>query len=347
MIIGADADIPRSIDQLMPPELAARLDRLDLLSRKILAGRLPGERRSKRRGRSVEFDDFREYAAGDDLRHVDWNVYARLDRLFIKLFREEEDLGLHLLIDVSASMDAGPPSKLVFAHRLAMALAYIGLVNHNRVSVSVFGGGAVAPLAPLRGRRNLQRVGAYLMDSLAGSRERRRAVGDADGAGGAGRAEERTTEAALASESAGFDFAEGLKRAAARSPARGLMVVLSDFLARAGWGAGLDALGALAGGGATDVYCLQVLTPGELDPGHESAARLIGDLRLEDAELAPHADVTISSALVARYRRVLEEHNARLRGECLARGLAYFLIPSDTAVDALVLGALRKGGMLR
>src|SRR5580765_6674127 len=121
MLVGS-ANRPSTIDELLGPELLSRLDRLDVLSRKVFAGKLPGERRSRKRGTSVEFDDYRNYVAGDDLRRVDWNVFARLDKFFLKLFREEEDLALHIAIDASASMDAGSPSKLVFAQRLAMAL---------------------------------------------------------------------------------------------------------------------------------------------------------------------------------------------------------------------------------
>ena len=90
---------PESIDELLGPELSRALDRLDVLSRKVFAGKLPGERRSKRRGRSVEFDDYRAYVPGDDLRHIDWNVFARFDRFVIKLFKEDEDLAVRVLLD--------------------------------------------------------------------------------------------------------------------------------------------------------------------------------------------------------------------------------------------------------
>ncbi|MCW5769707.1 MAG: DUF58 domain-containing protein, partial [Phycisphaeraceae bacterium] len=96
MLIGQDATRLETIDDLLGRELLSRLDRVDLLSRKVFGGKLPGERRSRRRGRSVEFDDFRPYVPGDDLRHIDWNVLARLERLVIKLFREDEDLALYL-----------------------------------------------------------------------------------------------------------------------------------------------------------------------------------------------------------------------------------------------------------
>ena len=113
-------------ENLLDADFRARLERLDVLSRKVLAGKLKGERRSKRRGQSVEFADFRNYVVGDDLRFIDWNLYARLDRLFLKLFLEEEDLALHVLIDTSRSADYGTPNKLAYMKRVAAALGYIG-----------------------------------------------------------------------------------------------------------------------------------------------------------------------------------------------------------------------------
>src|SRR3954467_5937998 len=92
---------------LLDPTFMARLDQLDVMSRKLLAGKMKGERRSKRRGQSVEFADYRNYVVGDDLRFIDWNIYARLERLFLKLFLEEEDFSLYVLVDVSKSCDYG------------------------------------------------------------------------------------------------------------------------------------------------------------------------------------------------------------------------------------------------
>src|SRR5580658_11335139 len=120
---------------LLDPQFMARLDQLDVMSRKLLAGKMKGERRSKRRGLSVEFADYRNYVVGDDLRFIDWNIYARLDRLFLKLFLEEEDLSLFILADVSKSCDYGNPNKSDYIKRVAAALGYIGLVNYNRVHI--------------------------------------------------------------------------------------------------------------------------------------------------------------------------------------------------------------------
>ena len=102
------------------------------MSRQIFVGRMKGERKSKRRGSSVEFAEHRNYTVGDDMRHIDWNVYGRLDKLFLKLFLEEEDLHVYAVLDTSLSMDFGTPTKLRYGKQVAAALAFIGLCNHDR-----------------------------------------------------------------------------------------------------------------------------------------------------------------------------------------------------------------------
>src|SRR6185369_9590386 len=147
-----------SASLILDPAFMARLDQLDLTSRKLLAGKMKGERRSKRRGQSVEFADYRNYVIGDDLRFIDWNIYARLDKLFLKLFMEEEDLSLYILVDVSKSCDFGNPNKALYMKRVAAALGYIGLVNYNRVNIVAMGSGIVAETGPMRGRRRVAQM---------------------------------------------------------------------------------------------------------------------------------------------------------------------------------------------
>src|SRR5256714_5255523 len=139
---------------LLEPKFLARLEQLELVSRKIFLGRMKGERRSKRKGQSVEFADYRNYVIGDDLRFLDWNLYARLDRLFIRLFQEEEDLHFYVLIDNSLSMDFGAPTKLHYARQVAAALAVIGLCNMDRVVLSVFHDRVVLSMPARRGPRS-------------------------------------------------------------------------------------------------------------------------------------------------------------------------------------------------
>ena len=121
---------------MLDPAFLRKLERLSLVAKKVFTGQLKGERRSAKRGTSVEFADYRNYSLGDDLRYVDWNTYARLEKLFLKLFLEEEDLHVYLLVDASASMQFGEPSKFDYARRLAAALGYVGLANYDRVGAA-------------------------------------------------------------------------------------------------------------------------------------------------------------------------------------------------------------------
>src|ERR1700716_4280726 len=143
---------------LLTPDFLARLEQLELVSKKIFMGRMKGERRSKRKGQSVEFADYKNYVVGDDLRFLDWNLYARLDRLFIRLFMEEEDLHFYVLLDSSLSMDFGKPTKLHYVKQVAAALAFVGLVNLDRVVVEAFNARLTQSLPAVRGRKSLWRV---------------------------------------------------------------------------------------------------------------------------------------------------------------------------------------------
>ncbi len=339
MLIASGAGLPTTVEELISPELAAKIDRLDVASRKLLSGKLPGERRSKRRGRSVEFDDFRPYSAGDDLRHIDWNVYARLDRLVIKLFREEEDLALHVLVDASASMDAGSPSKLAYALRLGFALAYIGLINQNRVSVGLFGlpeslggsqtRGGLVELRPMRGRRSIRPMGEFLLRAT----------------------QRRTATSSIAG--AANDFAAACRGFAQGRAGRGIMVVISDLLAptdeknATGCDAGFAYLGAATSGGAFDAHAVQVLSPAEIDPARERSKGLLGDLRLTDAETGQAAEVTVTPETIRTYTNAFERYTSMVRASCAARGVAYIRVETTSPLDGLILGTLRRGGLLR
>ena len=329
MLIRPERNLPQTIDELLGPGLAHRLDRLDILSRKVFAGRLPGERRSKRRGESVEFDDYRDYTPGDDLRRLDWNAFARFDRFFIKLFRAEEDLGLHLLLDCSPSMLAGggdEPSKLLFAHRLAMALAYVGLVNQNRVSLACFGHAQAEPLrrlAPLRGRPETVRVAEFLLESC-------RQAEHAEPASEADRAGRGSLERAMR--------AFGLSRVGS-----GVVVVITDALVPSGLE---QALSYLVGGGGIDATLVQVLAPSEIAPERAAQAGLVGDLRLTDAETGKGLEVTMSAAVIKQYKQRLDAHIERVQRACAARDIGHLLVPSDADVADLMLGQLRRRGVL-
>ncbi len=146
-----------------------KLDRLALLIRRALPGETQGERRSVRRGASVEFADFRPYTPGDDIRQIDWNLYARMERFFLKLFVAEEELTIHMLLDNSASMDWGDPNKLLYARRLVGAFGYVALSSLDRVTVTAFGAGGGQQMPGVRGKRGALPLFAFLQKLPTGS----------------------------------------------------------------------------------------------------------------------------------------------------------------------------------
>jgi uncharacterized protein (DUF58 family) len=298
---------PARVDELLGGDLMAKLDQVDVVSRKIFAGKLQGERRSKKRGISVEFADYRHYAHGDDLRFIDWNIYARLDKLFLKVFLEEEDLSLVIAIDTSASMNWGNPSKFIYCQRLAMALGYIGLVNHNRVTLYGYDAEGVRPLSSLRGRRRTKEMGAWLLDLAPGG---------------------------------GSSFDDSMRQIALGRQGKGVMVILSDFLYKEGYE---KALRYLVGGGY-DTFCMQVLSPEEIDPGRTGLA---GDLRLTDVEDEDVAEITVSAPLLKRYKQNLDAYCGALREYCVRRGMMHLTIDTKTELDTLLLDYLRKRGLLK
>lgn len=153
-------------ESLFESSFLRKLDRLALLTRRAMSGDLQGERRSPRRGASVEFADFRPYAPGDDIRQIDWNLYARAERFFLKLFVAEEELTVHLLLDTSASMDWGTPNKFEYARRLVAAFGYIILTSLDRVTVTAFGQSGQLP--GVRGKRGALPLFSFMQKLRSG-----------------------------------------------------------------------------------------------------------------------------------------------------------------------------------
>jgi len=236
----------RSGQELLSADFLAQLERFALISRRAFRGRVKGERRSPRKGSSVEFSDYRAYGVGDDLRYVDWNIYARLDRLYLKLFVDEEDLCLNLLLDASASMEFGKPSKLEYAARLAAALGFVGLVNLERVGVRVLRERMAEGWSPTRGRNQV----LPLMDFLTRLRP-----------------------------SGTTSLGDGLAQYALRAREAGVAVVISDLMDPTGYERGLKALLERR----FDVHVIQVLDADEMNPSFGGDLRLVdaetGELR--------------------------------------------------------------------
>jgi len=331
MLTSTGEDRPTRPEHLLTPRLAAQIERLDLRSHRFFSGKLQGERRSKRRGRSAEFDDFRNYVRGDDLRFIDWNAYARFQKLFIKVFLEEEDLSLQIAVDASSSMDTGSPNKLLYACRLAFALAYIGLIQNNRVGLTVFGAPDAkrpARWSDRRGRFHAPSVGKFLIDQALGGDERSaRTVGPAPD---------------------GNTFNEALSQLAHHRVGSGVLVVISDFLVDEGYDKGLKSLAAAGSSRARgfDVFCLQTLSPAEIDPSKEVSAGLTGDLRFTDIESGRASEVTMSGALLEKYRERYEAYQERLASFCAAREMNHMLLDTSVPVERVILDRFRACGML-
>jgi uncharacterized protein (DUF58 family) len=289
---------------LLDPQFLARLEQLEIVSKKVFAGKMKGERLSKRKGQSVEFADYRNYVVGDDLRFLDWNLFARLDRLFLRLYQEEEDLHFYLLVDNSLSMDFGTPTKLHYARQLAAALGFVGLVGMDRVIVEAFNDRLTQSLPPLRGRRNLFR----LLDFL----------GKLEPAGPS-------------------NLARALRTFSLKASGKGVVVLLSDFMDKGGYEEALRYLVARQ----MDVYVVQILSQEETDP------ELTGDLRLIDVEDNDVAEITVSPALIRRYKQNLAAYRGALAEFCSRRGVTYLFTTTTIPFERLVLSYLRQRGLLR
>ncbi len=195
---------------LFDSDFLKKLEYLSLVSRRVFRGRLLAQRRTKQLGGGIEFADHREYAAGDDLRYLDWNVYAKFGDLLLKRFQEEEDLHVYILLDASKSMDCGTPNKFDYARRIAAALAYIALADLDRVSIMAYADKPLDVLPLTRGKDRVLSILKFL---------------------------ENTKTAGAAT-----DLATVAKSLVNRAQRTGLVVIISDLYDQAGFRAGVDLL---------------------------------------------------------------------------------------------------------
>jgi uncharacterized protein (DUF58 family) len=274
--------LPSALDPTVFDEgFLRQLERLKLLLRQPVRGGLKGGRRSVKRGRSVEFADYRDYVMGDDLRQLDWNVYARLEKLFVKLFIEEEDVTVSLIVDASASMATGRPDKLLFAKRAAAALGYIGLASEDRVQLTVLSGRIARRRNGLRGSGRVFR----LLADLSG-------IVPADGPS---------------------DLVAAARHAAAQLHGRGLLILISDLL-----DPGADRVIRELAATGSELVILHVLSPDEIDPILEGDLRLVDTETGEGVEVTVDlATLDAYRARLATWRENLADLAARRRATYL------------------------------
>jgi uncharacterized protein (DUF58 family) len=289
---------------LLTAELLRRLEQFQLLARRRAKSSARGERRSRARGQSVEFADHRNYVPGDDFRYLDWNLYGRLEKLFLKLYEEERELPVRIFLDASESMTFGEPRKFDFARQIAAAVGYVALCGFDRVSVVPFPD---------------NKEESALRGALRSVRSRKAALNFF-----------QNISQLTAKGTANFN--ESLRRGALEARQAGVAVVLSDFLDPAGYESGLTALV----GRGFQVNAVQILAPEELSPS------TYGDLRLIDAETGNIQEVTFGKYRMSSYQQMVQNFCQRLREYSQARGISFFMAPSDMSLEQLLLKQLRQ-----
>lgn len=291
-------------DALLSAKLLRQLEQFQLLAQRRAKSSARGERRSRARGQSVEFADYRTYVAGDDFRYLDWNLYGRLERLFVKLYEEERELPVRIFLDASESMTFGHPRKFDFARQVAAAVGYVALCGFDRVSVIAF------PDLPEQ---------SAVRGALRSVRGRKSAL-------------EFFRNITQLSAAGSMNLNEALRRGALEARQAGVAVVLSDFLDPAGYEKGLEALV----GRGFQVNAVQILSPEELNPS------TYGDLKLVDAESGSIQEVTFGKYRLKTYQQTVQNFCQRLREFCQSRGIRFFMASSGTPLEQLLLQQLRE-----
>jgi uncharacterized protein (DUF58 family) len=279
-----------------------KLEQLSLVAERVQMGILKGDRRSRKHGSSVEFADFRNYSPGDDLRQLDWNIYARLGKPFIRLLEEEEDLSVHMLLDSSASMDwpegTSDTNKYRYACQLAAALGYIALAGGDRLTVSLLAEKSFRSWGAYRGSQNIMRLLEFL---------------------------EMTPPGGI------FDLNLALHNFAVRGNRPGLLFLMSDLFFAGGFKKGLNAI--LAKG--HEVSLIHLLSPDEVVPP------IGGDVKLIDVESGMDTEISLDSTTLDFYSHRLERWKSDIASYCGHRGIHYIPVITKLPWERLILHSLR------
>jgi uncharacterized protein (DUF58 family) len=299
-----------SSQRLFDDRTRRKLEQLMLVAQRVRVGAIKGDRRSAKRGSSIEFVGYRNYVQGDDLRHLDWNLYARTEKPYIKQYEDEQDLAVHILIDQSESMNfplhAEPTDhhKFTYAKRLAAGIATIALSTNDRLRLTAAHADQVERFGPARGRNFQVPLYQFLQ-----------------------RLKPHTT----------LDFNQFLSDYAKHERLPGLLFILSDLFHRDAYREGLQALI----GRGYEVAVVQVLAPNELDPS------LLGDLRLVDAENFVPQDVSLDQDMRQLYLRRVRQWQTELSRQFRQQGIHYVLARTDVSFERIILNDLRRLGLVR
>ncbi len=296
-----------STQELFDPAFLEAAQRLRLVARRVAPRGRFADQRSRDRGAGLEFQDYRPYVAGDDLRAIDWTVYRRLGRVFLRLFEEHEDLPLYLLPDVSGSAWVEDPPRAVAGLRACLALAAVSLGQHDTVGVFPFSSDLEVLQRPTSGKGRLMQLAARM-----------------------------STLAEPAAERGATDLRQAMKRFRALGLREGLVVIASDFFDPGGLDAIKDALRGLR----HQVLLIQLVRAGDRDP---LAAHGPGDLRFVDAETGEARDVSLTADVLARYQARYDEFSSGLASIARARGAGLLALDADEDVVPQIASLFENG----
>jgi uncharacterized protein (DUF58 family) len=284
-----------------------KLNQLTLVASRVRAGAIKGERRSSRRGSSVEFADYRNYTPGDDLRRLDWNIYARLEKPFIKLLEEEEDLAVHILLDGSLSMNwgEGDEHKFNYARKLAAGLGSIALSSGDMLTIGFLEDGQVADdFGPTRAGTAIPRLFRFL-EGLEPNGQ--------------------------------TDLNKSIQQFGVTPRRPGLVILISDLLTATGFASGLRNML----GRGSEAALIHVLSPDEIEPP------LAGDLQLVDVETNQEQDVSLDGGLRRQYRNRVQSWIQSTQDDCRKQNIRYLNLTTSTPWDHALLLEMRRAGVVK
>lgn len=296
---------------MLTPQFLKQLDPFYIHSKHSFRGKLRGERRSLNRGTGMEFADHRVYEPGDDLRYVDWNIYARLGRLFIKLHHTDEDLPLVLLLDSSRSMECGTPTKLTCAKQVAAALGYVALAHADSVAVYTCAERLSLRLPPTSSKSQFSRLTRAITAIAADGHTRLTAC---------------------------------LKQFPMYQRHRGMVVILSDFLDPDSYTTGFK----LLSGHGFSLTAIHVVSPEEINPQtYLENAATGNDWLIEDAETGETKAITINAEILTQYQTQQQAFCDNLQRFCTDQGIGYVQLKTDTPIETFVLEELHRTGLIQ
>ena len=296
---------------MLTPQFLKQLEPFHIRSNRAFRGKFRGERRSPNRGVGMEFADYRVYEPGDDLRHVDWNIYARLGKLFIKLFHADEGLPLVLLVDNSHSMEFGTPTKLTCAKQIAAALGYIALGHVDSVAVYTCAERLVSVLPPASSTSQFSRL-TKVLDVIAPHGQTR--------------------------------LTECLRQLPMYQRHPCAVVILSDFLDPSGFEQGFK----LLAGRGFSLTAIHLMSPEEVDPQLYVGSTSTGtDWLIEDAETGETRAVTINPETLSQYQHQQRAFCDALQRFCTDQGVGYAQHKSDAPIEPFILHELHRTGLIQ